>query len=53
MFPLFLTDHYYHFNCISKIKKLNKRIVVGDVEILSEDKKVFCSALLTYSISNN
>ncbi len=39
---------------ISKIKKLGKRIVVGDVEILSEDKKViFAHALLTYSISNN
>ena len=39
---------------ISKIKKLGKRIVVGDVEILSEDKKViFAHALFTYSISNN
>ena len=39
---------------ISKIKKLGKRLVVGDVEILSEDKKViFAQALFTYSISNN
>ena len=39
---------------ISKIKKLGKRLVVGDVEILSEDKKViFANALFTYSISNN
>ena len=39
---------------ISKIKKLGKRLVLGDVEILSEDKKViFANALFTYSISNN
>ena len=39
---------------ISKIKKLGKRLVSGDVEILSEDKKViFANALFTYSISNN
>ena len=39
---------------ISKIKKLGKRLVLGDVEILSEDKKViFAHALFTYSISNN
>ena len=39
---------------ISKIKKLGKRLVVGDVEILSEDKKViFAHALFTYSILNN
>ena len=39
---------------ISKIKKLGKRIVVGDVEILSEDKKIiFANAFFTYSISNN
>ena len=39
---------------ISKIKKLGKRLVVGDVEILSEDKKViFAHGLFTYSILNN
>ena len=39
---------------ISKIKKLGKRLVLGDVEILSEDKKViFAHALFTYSITNN
>lgn len=39
---------------ISKIKKLGKRLVVGDVEILSNDKKViYAQALFTYSIPKN
>ena len=36
---------------ISQIKKMGKRLVVGDVEILSEDKKqIYAQALFTYSI---
>ena len=36
---------------ISQIKKIGKRLVVGDVEILSEDKKqTYAQALFTYSI---
>ena len=39
---------------ISKIKKMGKRLVVGDVEILSEDKKqIYAQALFTYSIPRN
>ena len=39
---------------ISKIKKIGKRLVVGDVEILSEDKKqIYAQALFTYSIPRN
>ena len=39
---------------ISKIKKIGKRLVVGDVEILSEDKKqTYAQALFTYSIPRN
>ena len=39
---------------ISQIKKIGKRLVVGDVEILSEDKKqVYAQALFTYSIPRN
>ena len=39
---------------ISQIKKIGKRLVVGDVEILSEDKKqTFAQALFTYSIPRN
>ena len=39
---------------ISQIKKMGKRLVVGDVEILSEDKKqVYAQALFTYSIPRN
>ena len=36
---------------ISKIKKMGKTLVVGDVEILSEDKKqIYAQAFFTYSI---
>ena len=36
---------------ISQIKKMGKRLVVGDVEILSEDKKqIYAQAFFTYSI---
>ena len=39
---------------ISQIKKMGKRLVVGDVEILSEDKKqIYAQALFTYSIPRN
>ena len=39
---------------ISQIKKIGKRLVVGDVEILSEDKKqIYAQALFTYSIPRN
>ena len=39
---------------ISQIKKIGKRLVVGDVEILSEDKKqTYAQALFTYSIPRN
>jgi uncharacterized protein (TIGR00369 family) len=39
---------------ISQIKKMGKRLVVGDVEILSEDKKqTYAQALFTYSIPRN
>ena len=39
---------------ISQIKKIGKRLVVGDVEILSEDKKqTYAQALFTYSITRN
>ena len=39
---------------ISQIKKMGKRLVVGDVEILSEDKKqTYAQALFTYSIPGN
>ena len=39
---------------ISQIKKMGKRLVVGDVEILSEDKKqIYAQALFTYSILRN
>ena len=39
---------------ISQIKKIGKRLVVGDVEILSEDKKqTYAQALFTYSIPKN
>ena len=39
---------------ISRIKKMGKRLVVGDVEILSEDKKqIYAQALFTYSIPRN
>ena len=39
---------------ISQIKKMGKRLVVGDVEILSEDKKqIYAQALFTYSIPSN
>ena len=39
---------------ISQIKKIGKRLVVGDVEILSEDKKqTYAQALFTYSIPSN
>ena len=39
---------------ISQIKKIGKRLVVGDVEILSEDKKqTYAQALFTYSIPTN
>ena len=39
---------------ISQIKKMGKRLVVGDVEILSEDKKqINAQALFTYSIPRN
>ena len=39
---------------ISQIKKMGKRLVVGDVEILSEDRKqIYAQALFTYSIPRN
>ena len=39
---------------ISQIKKMGKRLVVGDEEILSEDKKqIYAQALFTYSIPRN
>tara|TARA_X000000368_G_scaffold401316_1_gene374080 strand:- start:432 stop:848 length:417 start_codon:yes stop_codon:yes gene_type:complete len=39
---------------ISQIKKIGKRLIVGDVEILSEDKKqIYAQALFTYSIPRN
>ena len=39
---------------ISQIKKMGKRLVVGDVEILSEDKKqIYAQDLFTYSIPRN
>ena len=39
---------------ISQIKKIGKRLVVGDVEILSENKKeIYAQALFTYSIPRN
>ena len=39
---------------ISQIKKMGKRLVVGNVEILSEDKKqTYAQALFTYSIPRN
>ena len=39
---------------ISQIKKMGKRLVVGDVEILSEDKKqIYAQAFFTYSILRN
>ena len=39
---------------ISQIKKMGKRLVVGDVEILSEYKKqIYAQALFTYSIPRN
>ena len=39
---------------ISQIKKIGKRLIVGDVEILSEDKKqTYAQALFTYSIPRN
>ena len=39
---------------ISQIKKMGKRLVVGDVEILSEDKKqIYAQALFTYSNPRN
>ena len=39
---------------ISQIKKIGKRLLVGDVEILSEDKKqTYAQALFTYSIPRN
>ncbi len=39
---------------ISQIKKIGKRLVVGDVEILSEDKEqIYAQALFTYSIPRN
>ncbi len=39
---------------ISQIKKIGKRLVVGDVQILSEDKKqTYAQALFTYSIPRN
>ena len=39
---------------ISQIIKIGKRLVVGDVEILSEDKKqTYAQALFTYSIPRN
>ena len=39
---------------ISQIKKMGKRLVFGDVDILSEDKKqIYAQALFTYSIPRN
>ena len=36
---------------ISKIKKMGKTLIVGDVEILSDDKKqIYAQAFFTYSI---
>ncbi len=39
---------------ISQIKRIGKRLIVGDVEILSEDRKqIYAQALFTYSIPRN
>ena len=39
---------------ISEIKRIGKRLVVGDVEILSEDRKqIYAQALFTYAIPRN
>ena len=39
---------------VSQIKKIGKQLVVGDVEILSEDlKQIYAQALFTYSIPRN
>ena len=39
---------------ISQIKRIGKRLIVGDVEILSEDRKqIYAQALFTYSVLRN
>ena len=39
---------------VSQIKKIGKRLIFGDVEILSEDKKqTYAQAFFTYSIPRN
>lgn len=38
---------------VTQINKIGKQLIVGDVEILSEDKKqIYAQALFTYSIPN-
>ena len=39
---------------VAQIKKMGKQLVVGDVEILSEDKTlIYAQALFTYSLPKN